>query len=324
VQQERRLTCLGQRRLEGRNQLVGQLADEPDRIGDDDRAAAGQHHAPHQRVERREQLVRDVGIGAGQRAEQRRLPGVGVADQGDRGDGDLDAPLAPGLALLLELLEASRQHAHALAEQPAVGLELGLTRAAQADAALLALEVGPAPHQAAGDVPQLRELDLELAFVAAGALREDVEDQGVAVEHAAADELLEVAFLARRERMVDEHHVAAGVGDDLADLLGLAAADEEPGFGAVATPRHGGDRLHAGGLRELRELVEVFLLDRAAQAHANQNRSLAAAGSLEHPPLPRGRRLRHQSAAASVAPAASSAEGTRTLRAGTTVEIACL
>jgi hypothetical protein len=57
--------------------------------------------------------------------------------------------------------------------------------------------VGPAAHEAAGDVLQLRELDLELAFVAARALREDVEDQRVAIEHAAADQFLEVALLAR-------------------------------------------------------------------------------------------------------------------------------
>ena len=61
--------------------------------------------------------------------------------------------------------------------QPAVGLELRLAGTAHADAALLALEVGPAAHQAAGDVLQLRELDFELALEAAGALREDVEDQ---------------------------------------------------------------------------------------------------------------------------------------------------
>jgi hypothetical protein len=86
-------------------------------------------------------------------------------------------------------------------------------------------------------VAQLRELDLELAFVAAGALREDVEDQRIAVEHAPTRELLEIAFLARRQRVVDEDHVGLLGFGFLADLVGLAAADEEPGIRAITPTR---------------------------------------------------------------------------------------
>ena len=76
------------------------------------------------------------------------------------------------------------------------------------------------------DVLQLRELDLELALEAAGALREDVEDEAVAIEHAAPDELLEIALLAGRERMIDQDDVRLSGNGGLAELLGLAAADE--------------------------------------------------------------------------------------------------
>src|SRR6266436_3956792 len=68
----------------------------------------------------------------------------------------------------------------------------------------------------------LRELDFQLAFEAAGALREDVEDQSVAVEHPALGELLEVAFLAGGERVIDEDDVRLmGLGD-AAQLLGFS------------------------------------------------------------------------------------------------------
>src|SRR5690606_7858185 len=98
---------------------------------------------------------------------------------------DLRPRAAAGLALLLQLLEAAREQAHALPDQPPVAFELRFTRAAQADAAAaLALEVGPAAHEARGDVLQLGEFDLQLALVAACAQREDVEDQAIAVEHA--------------------------------------------------------------------------------------------------------------------------------------------
>ena len=70
--------------------------------------------------------------------------------------------------------------------QPPVDLELLLARAAGlADAAALALQVGPAAHQPRRQVLELRELDLQLAFAASRALREDVQDQLGAVEHAA-------------------------------------------------------------------------------------------------------------------------------------------
>ena len=89
---------------------------------------------------------------------------------------------------------------------------------------------------------QLRQLDFELAFEAARALREDVEDQAVAVEHAPLDELLEVALLAGRQRVVDEDDVGVvGVRDRL-DLLGLAAAEEVARVGPVAPAGDGGDR----------------------------------------------------------------------------------
>ena len=71
-----------------------------------------------------------------------------------------------------------------LREQAAVGFELRFAGTAQADTALLPLEVGPAAHQSRRQVLQLRELDLQLAFEAARALREDVENQSGAIEHA--------------------------------------------------------------------------------------------------------------------------------------------
>jgi len=60
---------------------VRQLADEADGIGGHHRGAPGEHDAPHRRIEGGEQLIGHVGIGAGERAEQRRFAGIGIADQ---------------------------------------------------------------------------------------------------------------------------------------------------------------------------------------------------------------------------------------------------
>ena len=54
---------------------------------------------------------------------------------------------------------------------------------------------------------QLRQFHLELALEAAGALREDVENQTVAVEHAPLDQLLEIALLAGRQGVVDQNDI---------------------------------------------------------------------------------------------------------------------
>ncbi len=95
-----------------------------------------------------------------------------------------------------------------LADQPAVGLELRFTGAAQADAAAaLPLEVGPPADESSRHVLQLREFDLQLAFEGTRTLREDVEDQSAAVEHAALEFFFEIAFLARAQRVVDHHEV---------------------------------------------------------------------------------------------------------------------
>jgi len=74
------------------------------------------------------------------------------------------------LQLPLELL-------HALADHPAIGLQLRLARAARADATAQSLQVLPTDRRAVQQVRELRQLDLQLALALARALREDVEDE---------------------------------------------------------------------------------------------------------------------------------------------------
>ena len=60
-----------------------QVGDEADRVGQDDAPAARQAHLAHGRIERGEHLILGEHVGAGDAVEQRRLAGVGVADDGD-------------------------------------------------------------------------------------------------------------------------------------------------------------------------------------------------------------------------------------------------
>ena len=112
-----------------------------------------------------------------------------------------------------------------VADDPPVGLELALARAPGADAALGPREVGPEPRQARQLVLELGELDLEAALVGPGVLGEDVEDQPAAVDDLDLDQLLERLLLRRRQLVVGDEQVEAGLGLGVEQLLGLALAD---------------------------------------------------------------------------------------------------
>ena len=114
-----------------------------------------------------------------------------------------------------------------LADQAAVGFDLGFARTAEeAEAAALALQVGPASHEAAALIGQVRELDLQPPFPRPRALAEDLQDQRRAVEHLRVPRLLQIALLHRRKLRVDDDHFGLERACFTRDLLDLAAADQ--------------------------------------------------------------------------------------------------
>ena len=160
--------------------------------------AARQLHLAHGRIERLEHLVLGRDRSAGQAVEQRRLAGIGVADDGHHRKRHALAAGAMQSARLDDHGQFLADRRDALLDQPAVGLDLRFAGAAEeAVAAALAFKMGPGAHQPALLVGEMRKLHLQTAFARQRALAEDFENEAGAIEDLAAPRLLEVALLHR-------------------------------------------------------------------------------------------------------------------------------
>ena len=268
------------------DQLVGQLAHEADGVGHEDRLAAGQRELPRAWVERDEEAVLRRHAGVGQPVEQRRLPRVGVPHQCEL------TVAAPGAAAALQrpralhLAQLGLELVHASHQAPAVDLELRLARPPGPDATRLLAQRGAAAAQARQPVAQQRQLHLRLALGAARVLGEDVEDHRGAVDGRAAEQLLEVAVLRRRQVVVEHDGVGVEAPAQRGDLLGLAATDEGRGVGRVAPLHDAADDIGTGAVHQLRQLVELLadhLLGQPGKDDAHQDDPLPEGALNERP-----------------------------------------
>ena len=121
---------------------------------------------------------------------------------------------------------------------------------------------------------ELRQLDLELPLGADGVLREDVEDQLRAVDDARLELVLEQPLLGRRELVVDDEHLGAGVAVRLLQLVELPLADVAARVGRRPMLDETGDRLDACRARELVELRELVVRVDALREHGKDEPAL--------------------------------------------------
>ena len=222
MQQQVGLPGFFQRGLEAGNQVVRQVANEAHRVAQQHGAPAGQVPPSGAGIQGMEEPVPSFHPGAGQRVHQRAFAGVGVADQRD-GAG---AVSGSHLAFLTphDHVQLALQVVDAFFHQAAVFFQLLFARPAHADAVADSGQVGPHPLEPRQGILQLGQLHGQPGFVSAGVGGEDVQDQLGAVQHLAAGQFFQVAFLAGGQVIVEQHHVRPGAFGQLGQVFGFAFA----------------------------------------------------------------------------------------------------
>src|SRR6476620_1384430 len=129
---------------------------------------------------------------------------------------------------------------------------------------------------------ELRKLDLHLAFVAARALREDVEYQARTVDDTALQTLFEVALLHGRKLVVEDREWRMRRGNDIGDLLHLAFACEERRVGTITTTFDYSERVDARAFCKLPRFRQALRIIGLTEIEADEHRLRPAALPFDH------------------------------------------
>ncbi len=122
---------------------------------------------------------------------------------------------------------------------------------------------------------ELRELHLELALVTLGALGEYVEDQPSPVDDRAAERLLEIALLHRRQDVIEYGERGTLLLQSPLDLLDLSGTCEIGGVGPVAAPAHQCPRPNPGACREKAQLFNALGVAARTEVQAHEHGGVA-------------------------------------------------
>jgi len=246
------------RGLEGLDEIVGQAADEADRVGHEQLLVVAEQELAGGGIERGEKLVLDEDGRAGEAVEERGLAGVGVADDGGGRHRDAQAARALHAALLHDPGEFALEVGDAVADEAAVLLELRFAFTAEGALAALAGEVGPGAGEARERIFLAGERDLEHGLPGVGALGENLEDDLLPVDDGEVGEFFPVALLSGRKVVVEDDEIG-GVGPGLGgEFLRLAAAEEKRRRGLAQGDERGAGDAEAEIFHQLTQLVQQF------------------------------------------------------------------
>ena len=284
MQQNVGFAGLLQRGPEGGDEVVGQLADEPDGVGDQSLVAAFEGDQARCGVQRGEEAVLDELFRARERLQDGRLARVRVPHQ-SRAELSLSV-LPPGRLGPRDALQLAAQFGDAGADESAVGLQLGLAGAPQPDPAADAREVDPHAPQPGQQVLELGQLDLQAGLVGAGPGGEDVQDQFGAVHHPNPAQRLQVLALRGGQLVVEDDQIGFVFPHQFGQYAGLALAEVVAGPGSIEALHQLADNQPARRVGQAGELGEVFRGvpgPVAAPRGPDQNRPLNGGAQVQKP-----------------------------------------
>src|SRR6476469_3682125 len=122
---------------------------------------------------------------------------------------------------------------------------------------------------------ELSELNLQLAFVTARTLSEDIQDQTDAIDDAAGELLFEIALLGGRQLMIEDNQCGSFRGDAHGDLRDLAFAGERRRVGTIAPALYQSGDSEPATQRKLSQLFDAGGLIRLAEVEIDQQRAVA-------------------------------------------------
>jgi hypothetical protein len=181
-------------------------------------------------------------------------------------------PLATlGLALALDLCSRSLGALDGLADHAAVQFDLRFTgTTARADAAALALQVRPPPHQSRAHVLHAGQFHLQLALMAAGPLGKYFENQKCPLVDRQTDMAFEIALLRRAQGLIKQDFLCTVLLSQPFDLVCLPAAYKQCGVGCLPLAGQARNRGEPGGLRQQAQLLKFGIEMRQTKIHTHQ------------------------------------------------------
>ena len=308
-----------QRLLEGGakrcDELMGKITNETDRIAHQDGTARQPLDASNGWIQGREQLVARHDAGFGQAVEKRTLSRIGVADERDQRNLVAITGSATLRPALLDLIKALGQCPDSASEETAIRFQLGLTWPTETDPAPLALKMGPAAHEARREMTELSKLDLQLALMRPGSLGEDVKDQGRAIKDIHLEVPDEIALLDRTQPGVNKNKTHRFLLYLFGNLVDLARSDEILWIRLIAGSPELGDDIEASRFSQSKKFFPrirvIGNIDDGMKEERARCLAGTAMGNVSGFDFDQDSEL-------------ASSSCSRTLRAGTTVEIACL
>jgi hypothetical protein len=141
---------------------------------------------------------------------------------------------------------------------------------------------GPAADKPRGEVLELRQLDLQLAFRALGPLREDVEDEAGAIDDATIEFALEIALLRTGQRVVEDDEIRASRRAQRRHFGHFAAPGKKSGIGLLAASSNNTRDIGPRARRQRLELRQPLRGFAVAEIELDQERPITTAWAIKH------------------------------------------